>query len=187
MEDVKSRALSTYCTYPHPPKFWKWYVNDICCASMPAIWLSPTHYCQRRHDPVYSREQVKLPVSVLGCTHCPQPSKTLNTIVHSLHSNCHCWKGTKCYPGSEEGWLTAEGDRASVPQPSSKPENHPSKHLRDHPLHKRHIRSHQTDHNPITYKNVFLVNQHLKTSPSSPQWPCGQGRQSRSSVPDSMQ
>ena len=29
MEDVESRA---YSTYPQPPKFWKQYVDDTCCA-----------------------------------------------------------------------------------------------------------------------------------------------------------
>ena len=29
MEDVKSRALTTY---PNPPRFWKRYVDDTCCA-----------------------------------------------------------------------------------------------------------------------------------------------------------
>ena len=66
MEDVESRALTTY---PNPPRFWKRYVDDTCCA----LKIQEIDAFHREDRTVHSRKRISLrvPPPLSRCTHHP--------------------------------------------------------------------------------------------------------------------
>ena len=104
------------------------------CTRYPEPWQDPRHQCIQKAHPHW-----QIPRFPVISPHGSQDSRNQDLEPpgqeSSLITHCHCWKGTKSCPGSEEEWLPYDVDRAAdPPQPSPKPGHHPTKCLCNYPV-----------------------------------------------------